>query len=165
MLDHLSHAFHTFPLFAFVGFKPQLMRPVAVGDLARIIKAALAEGRLTRKTVAVTGPEELTLEQAVRRVGSVVGKTPFYFKLPVAFHYGLAWVCEKLMKVPLISKAQVMILSEGLIEPGTECDALPDDLVPQQLFSEAIIQEGLPPAKRFGVSDLRNPCAYSANTH
>ena len=36
MLDHLSHAFHTFPLFGLVGFKDQPVRPTAVADLARI---------------------------------------------------------------------------------------------------------------------------------
>src|SRR5688500_6072906 len=41
MLDHLSHALHTFPLFALVGMKDRLMRPTAVEDVARIIRASL----------------------------------------------------------------------------------------------------------------------------
>lgn len=36
MLDHLSHAFHTFPIFAFVGFRDKPIRPNAVEDVARI---------------------------------------------------------------------------------------------------------------------------------
>ncbi len=43
MLDHLSHALHTFPLFAGVG--PRRVRPLAVG-------------------VALVGPTELGFDQA-----------------------------------------------------------------------------------------------------
>ena len=35
MLDHLSHAFYTFPIFALVGMKDQLIRPTAVEDLGQ----------------------------------------------------------------------------------------------------------------------------------
>jgi NADH dehydrogenase len=163
MLDHLSRAFHTFPLFGFVGYRPQLMRPVAVKDVVQIIKASLVDDRLTRKTVAVTGPETLTLQQAVKRVAAVVGKKPIYFRMPVSFHYGLAWVCEKVMKTPMVAKAQVRILSETLIDPVTLCDKLPEDLVPHQSFTPENIQKGLPPAQAFGIADLQNPCRSHAN--
>ena len=68
MLDHLSHAFHTLPVFAFVGFKDKPIRPNAVEDVARIVRASALDHALSRQTVAVLGPEELTLRQAVRRV-------------------------------------------------------------------------------------------------
>ncbi len=41
MLDHLSHALHTFPVFAMVGFKEKGIRPLAVEDLVEILQAAL----------------------------------------------------------------------------------------------------------------------------
>ena len=41
MLNHLSHGFHTFPLFAFVGFTDKPIRPMAVADIARLVKASL----------------------------------------------------------------------------------------------------------------------------
>jgi uncharacterized protein YbjT (DUF2867 family) len=41
MLDHMSHALHTFPVFALVGFHDQPMRPLAVEDLARVVVVAL----------------------------------------------------------------------------------------------------------------------------
>jgi uncharacterized protein YbjT (DUF2867 family) len=79
MLDHLSHAFYTFPIFAFVGFRDKPIRPNAVADVARIIKAAAIDGALSRRTLAVVGPEELTSREAVRRVAKVVGKRPLMF--------------------------------------------------------------------------------------
>ncbi|HEY8667883.1 MAG TPA: NAD(P)H-binding protein [Tepidisphaeraceae bacterium] len=155
MLDHLSHALHTFPVFAFVGFRDRLMRPTAVEDMARLLAACLVDDRLSRQTVSVTGPEELTLAQAVRRVAGVVGKRPLFLRLPVAFHYLLAAVAERLMKIPLISIAQVRILSESLVEPLPACPPPPPDLAPATMFSEGQIRRGLPPAEPFGLKDCR----------
>jgi len=155
MLDHLSHAFHTFPVFGFVGLKDQPVRPVAVEDLARILSAALTQGRLTRQTVAVMGPEEIPLRTAVRRVAKAVGKHPLMIPLPLWFHYIFAWAIEKTMVVPMVSTAQVRMLSEGIAVAATPCDELPADLQPTLPFSDEQIRRGLPPAKGFGFADLR----------
>lgn len=155
MLDHLSHGFYTFPVFAFVGFRDKLIRPNAVEDIACIIKAAAVENALSRRTIAVVGPERLTLRQAVRRVARVVGKRPLMFPLPVWFHYILGWLVERLMVVPLVSTAQVQMLSEGLAEPAPPCDFVPAELAPHIPFSETQIRAGLPPPGPFTWRDLR----------
>ena len=69
MLDHLSHALFTFPVFATVGLRDRPVRPLAVTDLVKVIEAALIDGRLSRETVAVLGPEEMLLGEAARRGG------------------------------------------------------------------------------------------------
>jgi NADH dehydrogenase len=155
MLDHLSHALHTFPIFALVGLRDQPVRPVAVEDVVALSLAALVEGRLARQTVAVTGPEELTLAEAVRRVAAVVGRHPWFFRLPVAAHYLLAWCFEQTMHVPLVALAQVRILAEGVVEPLPACPPPPDDLLPRTRFTEAQIRRGLPPPGPFGWRDCR----------
>ncbi len=156
MLDHLSHAFHTFLVFAFVGLRDQLIRPTAVEDLVRILAAAaLRDPRLKRKTVAVVGPETLTLRDAVRRVAGAVGKRPLMFRMPLLFHYAFAWFLERLMRVPLISLAQVRILSEGLVEAAPACSEVPDDLKPRIRFTDEQIRRGLPQAKPFQCADFR----------
>jgi len=155
MLDHLSLALHTFPVVALVGLKATSVRPVAVEDVVRIICAALVENRLARETVAVLGPEEMRLATAVRRVGEVLGKRPLYVRMPLWFHYVLGWLCERTMKVPLVSLGQVRILSEGVVEALPPCASLPSDLVPQTTFSSKQIRAGLPKSRRFGRQDLR----------
>lgn len=155
MLDHLSHAFHTFPIFAFVGFKPRLVAPLAVADFVQVLQAAIVAGRLSRQTVAVTGPERIPLTEAVRRVARVVGRRPLMFPLPLWFHYALGWLCEKMMTIPLISIGQVRILSEGVVDPLPVCDGVPDDLKPRRSFSEEQIRADLPEAKAFGFEDCR----------
>jgi uncharacterized protein YbjT (DUF2867 family) len=155
MLDHLSHALFTFPVFATVGFEDRPVRPLAVEDLVRILEAALIGGRLSRQTVAVLGPEEMPLRGAVRRVAGVIGKRPIFVRMPVWFHYLFARLLEATMKIPLVSAAQVRILSEGIVEPLPACGALPADLLPSTRFSEEQIRRGLPEPSAFGRKDLR----------
>jgi NADH dehydrogenase len=155
MLDHLSHALHTFPIFALVGMKQHPARPLAVEDLTSLMQAAINDARLARKTIAVTGPDEMKFPEMVRRVATVIGKKPLMFRAPLALHYALAWVAERTMKIPLTSMAQVRILSETLSEPLPPCDAPPADLALRTFFTAAQIQRGLPAPARFGLKDLR----------
>lgn len=138
-----------------VGFADKPVRPLAVEDLARALVAALVEGRLSRKTVGITGPEQMPLSEAVRRVGRVIGKRPLCFPMPVVFHRCLAAVLELTMKIPLVSLAQVRILSEGIVDPWPPYENLPADLLPAIPFSDEQIRRGLPEPKRFGTEDLR----------
>ena len=90
MLDHLSHTLHTFPIFGLVGMKEKSIRPLAIEDLVHVMRAAVIDRRLKRQTVAVLGPEEIYLSEAVRRVAEVVGKQPLMFPLPVVCHLLMA---------------------------------------------------------------------------
>jgi uncharacterized protein YbjT (DUF2867 family) len=160
MLDHLSHALHTFPLFAMVGFKEKGIRPLAIDDLVDVMRAALIENRLTKQTVAVVGAEELYLSEAVRRVARATAQKVRMVRAPIWFHYALARFWELTMKTPLVARAQVRILSEGVVESALPADPLPTDLLPKRLFTEAQILKGLPAPGGFTLRDLRC-CANS----
>ncbi len=155
MLDHLSHALHTFPFFAMVGLKEKGIRPLAVEDLVEILRASLVRSRLPRKTVAVTGAEELFLSEAVRRVARVTGRSVHMVRAPVWFHNVMSRFWELTMKVPLVARAQVRILSEGVVEPAPPCESLPYDLMPTRMFTESQIRKGLPAPAAFTFRDLR----------
>lgn len=155
MLDHLSHALHTFPVFGLVGLKEKSIRPLAVEDLVHVMRAALVDRRMKRQTVAVVGPEEIFLSEAVRRVAEVVGKQPLMLPLPVFCHRLLARAFELTMNIPLTSVAQVRILSEGVVEPGSPVSPLPYDLVPTRRLTTDQIRSGLPKPGPFCVGDLR----------
>jgi len=155
MLDHLSHALYTFPVFALVGMRDQPIRPLAVEDLASLIERSLSDPRFTRRTFAVTGPEEMMLGEAIKRVSAAIGKKRFMFRMPLAFHYAMAWVAEQTMKIPLTSLGQVRILSEGIVEALPPCESLPDDLLPTTRFTQEQICKGLPEPGRFSLGDLR----------
>jgi NADH dehydrogenase len=155
MLDHLSHSFHTMPLLATVGFKQKAIRPLAIEDLVDVLYAALAGGRLQNQTIAMTGAEELYLSEAARRVARVLNRKIAIFPAPIWFHYLLAQFFEWTMKVPLVAKAQVRILTEGVTEPAQAYDPLPTDLVPSRKFTADRIRQGLPAPGPFGLADLR----------
>ena len=156
MLDHLSHALFSFPAFGLVGLHDRPVRPVAVDDVARILEAAATgDDRLRNRTFAVLGPQELSLEDAVRRVADTIGRHPVYVRLPVLAHVALAHACEAVMRVPLISVAQVHILAEGVVEAAPAADELPPDLVPRTPFTAEVIRRGLPEPGPFGCRDLR----------
>ena len=155
MLDHLSHTLHSLPLFATVGIREQPIRPVAIEDVVPILIASLAEGRLSRQTVAVVGPQPMLLSDAVRQVARLSRKRVLVFPFPIWAHQVLAWGFEHLMNTPLISSAQVFMLREGIVEIAPWGDELPADLAPQTRFEDNWVKARLPVAKGFGPQDLR----------
>jgi predicted DCC family thiol-disulfide oxidoreductase YuxK len=153
MLDHLSHALYTFPVF--LGIGARRVRPLAVGDAVDVLMAALVEGRLAEQTVGLVGPTEIGFDDAARLVAGVIGKQRLFVRMPLVFHQLLARVAERSMTVPLIAVAQVQILKEEVVEPIRAPDFLPDDLSPSTAFDEESIRAGLPEPGPFGLADLR----------
>lgn len=156
LIDHLSRALRTFPVFGLLGGRPRLVAPIAVQDVAQLLAAAaLGDPRLRDRTIALTGPEVMKLDEAVRRVAPIIGRHPVFVSLPIAAHLVIAWLAERLMRIPLISLAQVRILEEGATQVLPFGDAPPADLAPATCFDRAAILAGLPPDGRgFGVDDL-----------
>lgn len=155
MLDHLSHALYTFPIFGLVGMKEKPIRPLAVEDLVAAIVASFQDARLSNKTLSITGPEEITLKAAAHRVGEVIRRKPLCVPTPLAIQKVIAWAAERTMKIPLLSLAQLRILSEGIVEALPACDALPADLLPATRMTAVQIEKGLPEPGPFGLRDLR----------
>lgn len=154
MIDHLSRLARTIPVAATVGMRGRAISPVPVAELVDVVIAAV-EGRLSRETVAVTGGETLLLGTAVRRVAEVEGRPMFVFPAPLAFHRVFAQVCEWAMTVPLVAKAQVRMLAEGVAWSTGPAGELPADLRPRLPFDKTQIRAALPDEGRFGCRDLR----------
>lgn len=154
LVDHLSHTVQTLPLFATVGFREKPIRPIPISDLVDIVVAAV-HGRLERQTVAVVGAEELTMTDAVHRVARLVGRRVLVVPAPVWALRALGQVTEWTMAVPLIAKAQVRMLAEGVSEAWGPVDELPVDLVPGTRFTDEQIVASLPPRGGFGWRNLR----------
>lgn len=157
LIHHLSRALRTFPVFGLLAGRPRLVAPVAVQDVARVLAAAaVGDPRLRQRTFGLIGPEVMKLDDAVRRVGRFTGRHPVYISLPITAHLVIAWLGERLMRIPLISLAQVRILQEGATTVLPFGDTPPADLIPTSQFDRAAILAGLPPdGSGFGVRDLR----------
>ena len=154
LIDHLSHTVQTLPVFATVGFRERPIRPIPIEDLTDILEAAV-DGRMSRETLAVVGAEQLMLSKAVRRVASVVDRRVVVVPWPVWAQYALAQVAEWTMKVPLVSKAQVRMLAEGVTDAAPPAASVPDDLRPRRMFTADQIRGALPEPGGFGWRDLR----------
>jgi uncharacterized protein YbjT (DUF2867 family) len=132
--------------FASVGMNEQTMRPVHARDLAVILSEALLTSDKTQRTCNVTGPEELHLTEAVRRVARVIQKRTLIAKVPVPLMFAGAWAMEHLMKNSLVTVSQIRMLADGLsdcppMSPDTQ--PLPGSLKPKTYFTEEQIQETL----------------------
>ncbi|MFF1572606.1 NAD(P)H-binding protein [Leifsonia sp. NPDC058292] len=153
MINHVTRAVRTLPLFATVGFQERTVRPIPVEDAVDVLVAAV-EGRIPEPTVAVMGAEEITLGEAVRRIARVAGRRPVFFPAPVWTIRALAHLTEWTMVVPLVAKAQARMLAEGVSEPAPFAPEVPEDIRPWRLFDDDRIRAALP-AGRFGLDDLR----------
>lgn len=154
MVDHVSRAVKTWPVFGTVGFRGRSVRPIPIDDFVDVL-VAVAQGRIADETVAVMGAEDLPLAEAVRRVARVAGRRPLFVPLPVLAIRVLAQVTEWVMIVPLVAKAQARMLAEGVSEPAPWAPELPVELRPKGMFSDESIRAALPSAGRFGWGDLR----------
>lgn len=156
MVDHLSHSLFTVPIFGAVGITDRIrtktIRPIPVEEVVTVIVAAV-NGRLSRETVEVVGVEELFLAEAVRRIANVLGRPVYILPLPVWSHKVISQIAEATMKVPLVAKAQLRMLTEG-ISDGYNAAELPEDLKPKLPFSDEQIRKSLPDPGRFTFDDL-----------
>lgn len=154
MVDHVSRAVKTWPVFATVGYRERMVRPIPIEDFVDVLVAA-AEGRITEPTVAVMGAEELPLGDAVRRIARIVGRKPLFIEVPVWSIRILAQLTEWAMVVPLVAKAQAQMLAEGVSEPAPWAPEASIEIRPKGLFSDESIRAALPAEGPFGWSDLR----------
>ena len=154
MIDHVTRAVRSWPVFGTVGFRERMVRPIPVDDAVDVLIAAL-EGRVPDQTVAVMGAEELDLRAAVRRIARVAGRRPLFVPLPVLAIRVLAQLTEWTMIVPLVAKAQARMLAEGVSEAAPPAPELPAELRPSHPFSDDRIRAALPSAGPFGWKDLR----------
>ena len=150
-LNHLSRAMATFPIIPLVGQGDTLVRPVAIEDTVKVMTASLA-GLGLQGTYALVGPDEIPLRDMIFQVGEVVGRKPKYIKLPTFLYRFLAWLFERIMKIPIVSRAQVEILAEDLSRPASDCSELPAELQPSKPFTPEQIGGGLSKRQPLGLS-------------
>lgn len=149
-VGHLSRTLRSLPVYVGMGDRPA--RPVWVGDLVEVLAAACADRRLDGRTVPVVGPTALGVDDAVRVIARAVDRRIVVLRAPVVFHRLLARTGERVMPVPLVTRAQVRMLEEGLVAPARAPDDLPADLEPGTPFTVEQVRAagGVPGGRRPG---------------
>ena len=140
MISHINRALSLTPFFSPVGIFSKKVSPIYVDDMTEIMAACLLEDRLSGGTYSVVGPEALGLGTVVSKIAKAQGKLAISIPFPVLFHLGLAKLCELTSKNPLVTVAQIKMLSEGMdkcIYGNSE--QLPEDLQPKTYLTEKTI--------------------------
>lgn len=143
MIKNIVHGLALLPLLGLwpgVGIRERPCNPIFIDDFIRILEVALIENRLSGQTLAVAGPDEITLSKAAARVARVMGKPVLLLPFPICGHYLLAYALERLTNDPLLTAAQVQMLSEGMAQAMPQSDLLPSDLLPKTYFCEESIR-------------------------
>ena len=144
MVANIWRAIRILPVFGAVGFRPTMISPVWVGDVAEILSAGATSSALTRQTVSVLGPEAIVLADAVRRVARAMHRPVLVLPLPLSLHYAFGWLAERVMSRPLASVAQVRMMAEGVSDPLPGAELPPAALRPTVRFDESSIAASIP---------------------
>ena len=133
-LTNLKRTLNNLPFFGLVGFSKQSIAPLLIDDFTSILAAFIPLEESFGKTYAVVGPEQLTLAEIVDLTADTIDIIPQKIPLPLFVHRVAGLLMEMLMEDPLLTSAQVTMLSENLSEPAGPCDELPPEFRPQSKF-------------------------------
>jgi uncharacterized protein YbjT (DUF2867 family) len=129
-LTHLKRTLNSFPFFGLVGFTPHPIAPLFVGDFCRVLSWCLESPESFGKTYSVVGPEEMSLGEIVDKTADSIDLIATKIPLPILFHRISALAMEYFMKEPLLTTAQVTIMTESLVEAEPPCHELPSEVRP-----------------------------------
>lgn len=110
------------------------MQPVSVRDVSRAFAMSLEKNETAGKTLDLAGPETLTLDQAIDRIGGALGRRPWKVHVPMRLLNLNALILEKLLPRPPISREALKMLIE---DNTTSMNALVEvfGMVPESLES------------------------------
>lgn len=136
-VTNMKKTIQSLPFFGLPGLRATSVSPVYVGDFCQAMVAVLEDQETFKKTYSYVGPEELTLAEIVDKVADSINIIPTKIPMPVFVHRIAALAMENLMPEPLLTSAQVTMLSESLSEPEPATDPLPEHLKATTKFLEA----------------------------
>ncbi|MBW7957681.1 MAG: complex I NDUFA9 subunit family protein [Deltaproteobacteria bacterium] len=88
------------------------MQPVSVRDVSRAFAMSLAKKEAGGKSLDLAGPEALTLDDVIDRIGAVIGRRPRKVHVPMRLMTLNALVLEKLLPRPPVSREALKMLLE-----------------------------------------------------
>ena len=101
-----------------------LLAPVAVEDVAEAIAAALRRPETAGACFDVVGPEALPVRAWVRRVAEALGLGVWLMPVPAALLAPVVRVLEAVTTAPPLTRAQLGLLSQGVVGSVAETRAL-----------------------------------------
>jgi NADH dehydrogenase len=135
----IARAVRRFPVFPVFGDGTYRVQPIAVDEVARCFVAALERPVTVGETYELGGPEALTYNEVLRRVGQALGLRRAFVHLPLGLSKLAVSVIQHVPGAP-ITRDQLTMLLEG-----STCDS-----------SAASLTFGVPAARFQGPVWMRN---------
>ena len=116
------------PFLVIPGDGRALFQPIAVGDVARCLRAAVEEPARRHHVYEIGGPQHLTLEQIMGAVAAATGHDEFLLgprrplRIPVAALRPLGALMDRLLPNPPVTAQQLALLARP---NATSLDAVP----------------------------------------
>jgi NADH dehydrogenase len=102
------------PVIPIAGNGRTLFQPISVGDVTRCIVLALERGPATR-VYEIGGPDQLSYEDIVRTIKAALGLHRKIVHVPVPMMMPLAFIMEKLLRHPPVTRDQLKMLGRNNI--------------------------------------------------
>jgi nucleoside-diphosphate-sugar epimerase len=121
------------PILPIIGDGRYTLRPIHIDDVIAELVAVVARPDLSRRVLLMSGPEELTLHQAIDCIAKVVGRNPPRVHVPIGvIRFAIAGI--RLGTTRFLTADQVPRLLCAK-ENGTDVSALLDGIRPMTLES------------------------------
>ncbi len=113
LVNNIAWFLRRLPVFLVPGDGLYRVRPVYVGDLAKLmVDLGIVDGNLE---VRVVGPETFTFSGLVEKVGESVGSRARVFSCPPFLALGAAWLMGKALRDVVLTREEALGLMDGLL--------------------------------------------------
>jgi nucleoside-diphosphate-sugar epimerase len=114
LFARLSRSLQTLPVVPVIGDGRLPIDPLDVGDLCLVIEQCLLRDDVTGKSYDVLGPERMSFDEMLRRLGASLGASPRLLHVPPAIALPLARLLGAVLARPPLSEDNVL----GMISPA-----------------------------------------------
>lgn len=109
-IDMLARQVRLLPLVPVIGNGRYRMQPVSVEDVAACFSGCLGNDRAINRVYEIGGPAALSYNEMIDILCRVMGKRRFKIHVPMALVRPVAWLSERFMPKPLLTRDQLAML-------------------------------------------------------
>ena len=118
-------------------------QPIYAGDVALAILRGLDAPGLDDAALDLAGPESLSHRELVLRAGRLLGRRPRVLPVPRAAALAAAWLAERLVGDPPVTRAMLDVLDhDDRVDPAEACRRLGIALTPLDEMLERTVAHG-----------------------
>jgi NADH dehydrogenase len=106
-------------------------QPIYADDVVEAMIAAMTTSGLADVALDLAGPEALRQRDFVARAARLYGRRPIVLPIPLAVASGLAWLAERMLANPPLTRAMLGVLSQDdCVDADAACKELGIELTP-----------------------------------